>query len=179
MGIAVPEEYRKDMSLAGEWETVSERILTPRANNKEDEESAKLNIGVRKRKLENDEDDEEAARLAAKPTHKGWGNTTLSYPGAVDEDDDLDALLSKTTTIKRTDDSKTKPDLEPQEANGEAGSKSATIKADADLDPATVVKKEEPETTDSPKIPPAPESQGSEGLPSVVFKKRRNKAAKQ
>jgi hypothetical protein len=176
MGVAVPEEYRRDMALAGSWETISERRLTPAEGGKED---AKLNIGVRKRKLENNEDEEEA-QLLAKTTHRGWGNTTLSYPGAADEDDDLDALLSKTTAVKKTDDSKFKSEVVAQkaEAEDEADSKSA-IKVEADLDSVTTMKKGEPEAIDSPQIPPVPGSHNSEGLPGVVFKKRKNKAAKQ
>ncbi|OKL59883.1 hypothetical protein UA08_04666 [Talaromyces atroroseus] len=172
MGIVVPEEYRKDMALAGAWETVSERRLAPAEDNKED---AKLNVGVRKRRLENDEDEEEA-QILAKSTHRGWGNTTLSYPGAANEDDDLDALLSKTTAIKRTDDSKLKSDL-IQKTEDETGSK-GNVNAEEDLDSATTIKKEDFDTKESPQIPPASGNLDSEGLPSVVFKKRRNKAAK-
>jgi hypothetical protein len=175
MGVAVPEEYRREMALAGDWETISVRRLTPTEPGKDDAE-AKLNIGVRKRKLENEEDEEEA-QMIAQPRHKGWGNTTRDYPGAGGgEDDDLDALLMNTTTAKKRDDMDSKTTLQSLKAEDEAepGHVEKTEKDPGDSDPTRILKKEEPGTEQSIDVRPLPA-----GDAPVMFKKRKNKAARQ
>ncbi|EED24242.1 formin binding protein, putative [Talaromyces stipitatus ATCC 10500] len=174
MGVAVPEEYRREMALAGDWQTISERRITPVEPSKEEAESTKLNIGVRKRKLENEEDEEEA-QMIAKPTHRGWGNTTRDYPGTTeDEDDDLDALLMKTTTVKEKKDPDPKTVLQSIKA-GEQAESGDVEKTEKDPDgsgPSTILKKEEPDTGDSLETPSLPVGD----VP--VFKRRKNKASK-
>ncbi|KAL9130180.1 MAG: hypothetical protein Q9217_001574 [Psora testacea] len=107
MGIAVPEDFRREMAMAGDWQTTAERAIydTPvmREGIKEEEgfgamKEASLNVGVRKRKYEGQEEDEE---VGEKVVRKGWGSTTRTYPGAAGEEDDLDALLQNTSEVKR------------------------------------------------------------------------------
>lgn len=175
MGVAVPEEYRREMALAGDWETISERRITPAEPGKDDPE-AKLNIGVRKRKLENEEDEEEA-QMVAQARHRGWGNTTRDYPGAAGgDDDDLDALLMNTTTVKKTDDSdsKTTFQLSKAEDGAELGNVEKTDKHPDGSDLSKILKEEEPGIEPSIEAPPLPA-----GDAPVVFKKRKNKAARQ
>lgn len=101
MGVAVPEEFRREMAMAGDWETVSEMpVYEEIVKKEEDTKDAKasvlkdgpsqLNIGIRKRKYEGQEEEEEAGE---KVMRKGWGSTTRAYPGS-NNDTDLDALLS-------------------------------------------------------------------------------------
>lgn len=175
MGVAVPEEYRREMALAGDWETISIRRIAPAEFSKDDTEN-KLNIGVRKRKLENEEDEEEA-EIVAQPRHKGWGNTTRDYPGAGDgEDDDLDALLMNSTTVKKSDALDLKPTLQSLKAENEAEPATGeNTKKDPDVsDMSKILKKEEAGTEHLVEAPPLPA-----GDAPVVFKKRKNKAARQ
>jgi hypothetical protein len=83
MGVAVPDEYRADLALAGDWKIVSQRKVD------EPVIDESLNKGVRKRKLEGQEEEEEAGETVVR---RGWGSTIRRYPG--DASDDLDALLS-------------------------------------------------------------------------------------
>ncbi len=93
MGVAIPEEYRGEMAMAGEWKTVSERAISGAEDEYLDQKPGSLlNVGVRKRKFEGQEEEEAAGETVAR---KGWGSGTRSYPGDA-EDDDLDALLSGT-----------------------------------------------------------------------------------
>ncbi|KAJ5814971.1 Zinc finger U1-type [Penicillium riverlandense] len=95
MGIAVPQEYRADMAVAGDWQTMSETKI--------DDESAKLSVGVRKRKLEGQEEEEEDEHAPEPFVSKGWGSRMRVYPGAQEErEEDLDALLASTKDIKKT-----------------------------------------------------------------------------
>ena len=87
--------------MAGDWQTLSERPIYDEFKKEETEEDEKpngLNIGVRKRKLEGqDEEDEESG---APVVRRVWGLTTRTYPGRDDQREDLDALLRTTTMIR-------------------------------------------------------------------------------
>lgn len=108
MGVAVPEDFRREMAMAGDWQTVSERPVNEGVKKEEDAKDVKpstsgigpavVNIGVRKRKYEGQEEEEESDERVVR---KGWGSTTRTYPGA-DEDIDLDALLGGTKTASNT-----------------------------------------------------------------------------
>ncbi|KAH8697557.1 putative formin binding protein [Talaromyces proteolyticus] len=173
MGVAVPEEYQRDMAIAGQWKTVSERRITP-VENEEDGETRRLSVGVRKRKHEGEEEEDEEAHIENKNIRKGWGAATRDYPGATDENDDLDALLSKTKVKKRDNDaeSDTKSKLEDVQDNPEE--KTAWTKVEPEsAEPA----KEETDSQEASQVQPA-EGEPQETAPAVVFKKRKNKAAK-
>ncbi|KAL9100250.1 MAG: hypothetical protein Q9163_004357 [Psora crenata] len=109
MGIAVPDDFRKEMAMAGDWHTTAERVMYDTSRKgveikKEDDgkesKEPMLNVGVQKRKYEGQEDEEQAVE---KVVRRGWGSTTRPYPGAAGEEHDLDALLQNAIQIKRTD----------------------------------------------------------------------------
>jgi hypothetical protein len=171
MGVAIPEEFRREMALAGEWQTVSQRVITPQEEDEKGEiGSSALNIGVRKRKQEEKSDDEEAEQAQERPAvRKGWGR----YASA-DDDDDLDALFAKTKDIKRKG-----PDVKTEVKSEETESQPQS--EDASPAPGPVpgasIKKEESAEGDLSTIPP-PDSNTQGGVPGVVFKKRKHKALK-
>lgn len=102
MGVAVPEDFRRDMAMAGDWQTLSERPIHSESVKKDgDDEDAKpnnLNIGVRKRKFEGQEEEEEAGETVVR---RGWGSTMRTYPS--DGEDNLDTLLGRTKVLRRRD----------------------------------------------------------------------------
>lgn len=108
LGVAIPEEYRRDMALAGDWQTVSERVIEGESNAEKDQEP--LNIGVRKkRKMEGDDRDDELGDEAGTndlvfsaktPRNNNWGSSTRHYP-EVAEVEDLDALLASTKNFRQ------------------------------------------------------------------------------
>ncbi len=104
MGVAIPEDFRREMAMAGDWETTSEMLVY--ANDfmkKEEPEDVKpggLNVGVRKRKFEGQEEEEEAGEAVVR---KGWGSTIRAYPGMGDDDGDLNTLLKSTKRSTRGD----------------------------------------------------------------------------
>ena len=101
LGVAVPEDFRKEMAMAGDWQTTSQRLIYDTVKKEEDNEDVKtggLNIGVRKRKFEGQEEEEAAGETAVR---RGWGSTIRTYPGAEkDGDNDLDALLKTKKALK-------------------------------------------------------------------------------
>ncbi|RAL02517.1 putative formin binding protein [Aspergillus ibericus CBS 121593] len=177
MGVAIPDEYRREMALAGEWQTVAEKVVQP-----QDDAKSSQSLGVRKRKHEERDEEEEAAkREAERFVSKGWGSRVRQYPGAP-EDTDLDALLESTKDIKKAKPSTTKdldpkPDptleKEPESAKGQF----LPVKSEEDVAPEagepSQIKQEETEAGSStPAIKEDPDEAPAAG---VVFKKRKAK----
>ncbi|KKY18493.1 putative formin binding [Diplodia seriata] len=211
MGVAVPDEYRGEMALAGEWQTVAVKPL----DNDDSSEyrdanrgagGAPLNVGVRKRKVEDGEEEEEELRraLAAgekKPARKpGWGNSFKAFPdakGGADPADDIEALLSggggggvKKVKIegeaadagvkKEEDPGEGVKKEEPEEDDGIKKERDGEMGVDADSAGA------EPKLADIPPVKTEDEERaegekgdGGAAAGGVVFKKRKGKAMRQ
>ncbi|KAL4908323.1 hypothetical protein BDW74DRAFT_99633 [Aspergillus multicolor] len=152
MGVAIPDEYRRDLALAGDWQTVSEKVIR---SAEEDDGEKVPTLGVRKRKHDQDidEEEEEAKREAERFVSKGWGSRTRQYPGAKDEDEGLDALLASTNEVKKPK----KPEA-GDDTNENTTAEKGPQKEDKPSDEATI-KGEEPSAAGG-----------------VVFKKRKPKA---
>ncbi|OOF95798.1 hypothetical protein ASPCADRAFT_396507 [Aspergillus carbonarius ITEM 5010] len=174
MGVAIPDEFRREMALAGEWQTVAEKVVQPR-----DDAKASQSLGVRKRKHEErDEEEEEAKREAERFVSKGWGSRTRQYPGAT-EDTDLDALLESTKEIKKAKPATTAdPDPKPEEEPDSTKGQFVPVKSEGDVaapeggEPSQI-KQEEIETGSStPAVKDEPDEAPAAG---VVFKKRKAK----
>lgn len=172
MGVAIPEEFRGDMALAGEWKTVSERVIEeekPKISS-----SAAAAVGVRKRKLENGEEEEHAP---VRFVSKGWGSAVRQYPGS-QGDEDLDALLESTKEIK-----KVKPSVPNAVDTTTKDVVDTPVKTEGDstapeTDETSRVKKEEEEPSDvaTSSVPAVKAESEEAAAPGVVFKKRRPKA---
>lgn len=177
MGVSIPEEFRGDMSLAGEWQTTSVRVIEPENEDGTKGEKGKsgVGIGVRKRKLEGHEDDEDGEHgpEPGRFVSKTWGQRMKEYPGAqgAGDDEDLDALLESTKNVK-----KVKPS-EPDEKKEETGdAPDQTQGKDGDDGSADVAPNPE-ETSQVKEEGPASAVKGEHAEPEsgVVFKKRKPK----
>lgn len=159
LGVTLPDQARGDLAIAGDWKTVTTEVV---GEIDEDGEfkSLALNKGVRKRKLdEKEEEQKEAGELITK--RKGWGHTYKSFPGSKGAEDDMESLLVKKT-----------PQVD----------QSVTTEEEADL------KKEEPREDDAgvalQDIPTAEEAaeaavkqeEDTPAAPAIVFKKRKKVA---
>lgn len=155
MGITVPKEYRSEMAIAGDWETVSVRPIKQDADVKSEIKSEEpLSFGVRKRKHEGADEEEEAGETVVR---RGWGSTTRTYPGSAGngEVEDIGALLGAAAKVEKQEETVVKKE-EDVDGNIEEASGSKP-----DLGDVTV-KQEEPAASTAP----------------VVFKKRKAKIAK-
>lgn len=101
MGVAVPEDFRREMAMAGDWQTVSVTSGVEQSSFKDEgaqdeKKQASMAVGVRKRKADLDEDEVEHGG-SGKLMHRSWASAKRSYPGADNGiDDDLDVLLNST-----------------------------------------------------------------------------------
>lgn len=156
MGVALPEEARQDMGMAGDWKVVTKKVVGE-VNEQGKFEEKQLNKGVHKRKIDETEED----RIAAEGVitkKKGWGHTYKAFPGSKGEDEDLESLFR----AKKTPDVKEEANVKAEElVKGEEEAKTLQdipTAEEADANAATTpVKQEE----DAP------------AAPAVVFKKRK------
>ena len=162
MGVAIPEEFRKGMVMAGDWQVLSETPIYEERPKEEssvkeedvDQKPTALNTGVRKRPHDTEEEE-----ISAK---KRWVPPAQTYPK--DYDEDLDALLASTA-------SKRKPDV------------SQTIPTDSGrlpkVDSPPHIKKEASvEGSIAPNIPLTLVKGEEEPGAGIVFRKRKSKAIK-
>lgn len=86
--------------MAGDWQTTSERLVYEndfmKKEGDEDVKPGGLNVGVRKRKFEGQEEEEEAGETVIR---RGWGSTIRTYPGAEGDENDLNTLLKSTKRV--------------------------------------------------------------------------------
>ncbi len=184
MGIQVPDTYRGELAQASTWSVVSK----PKAQAIQEESLSK---GVRKRKLEEEEEAEQAIKP---PVQRAWGTCTRNYPS--EDSTDLDALLSGHIPLKK-EESEIKPEgpgLPYNDAvtTSTAASTGASKTADGDastlhhgyaeaVGTITSEGSAEEATKDNPALLKQ-ESTGSDGQTAIsqatavaVFKKRKNK----
>ncbi|KAI6823561.1 hypothetical protein KC332_g8442 [Hortaea werneckii] len=169
MGVELPEELKREVTGVGGWQTVSEKVVEEEQpwslsdikneeDSKEDVRDA-ISRGVRKRKPQGEEDEEEVA-----PARKAWGSKFRQYPGAASEgnggEEDLDALLSGVTAKKPKTEEVKKEEDEHVKGEEPAEDKPLDTIPDVNAPAAAPVKQEEGE---------------EKAAPAVVFKKRKVK----
>jgi hypothetical protein len=175
MGISIPDEFRPDMAMAGEWQVTSERIIEPEDGEKKPDALA---LGVRKRVL--DEDELEAAEAKK----RRWGSTYKSHPTEEDTGD-LDALLGNVTSKGKETAVKTESTEEvKEEIKGEPEVDSQPeISQGFEMQKPTGIKKEPSDEDMSDSIPPlnpgVKQEGGEPAPPGVLFKKRKAKNIRQ
>lgn len=157
MGVALPEEARQDMGMAGDWKVVTKKMIGE-VNEQGQFEEKQLNKGVHKRKIDETEEDRIAAEgLITKK--KGWGHTYKAFPGSKgDDDDDLDVLLG----TKKIPEIKEESRVKIQES----------IKDEDDSETLLDIPTAE-EAELSAAAAPAKQEENTPAVPAVVFKKRK------
>ncbi|KAF2632308.1 hypothetical protein BU25DRAFT_384178 [Macroventuria anomochaeta] len=157
MGVALPEEARQDMGMAGDWKVVTKKVVGE-VNEQGRFEDKQLNKGVHKRKIDETEEDRIAAEgLITKK--KGWGHTYKAFPGNKGNDDDnLEALFGakKSPEVKEESNVKREEPVKDEEATKTLQDIPTAEEAEANAATAPVKQEE-----DAP------------AAPAVVFKKRK------
>jgi hypothetical protein len=158
MGVAVPAAASGDMAAAGGWKTVKEEVVGEVTEDGEFKAMA-LNKGVRKRQLDEDEEEQKAAGEVI-TKRKGWGHTYKSFPGSKGGDDDIESLLGKK-----------KPQAEVKKEEQDDG-----VKAEAEEDNDTKTLQDIP-TAEEAEAKAAEavikKEEDAPAAPAVVFKKRK------
>jgi hypothetical protein len=166
MGVAIPEEYRRDVAMAGDWQVIAKRTIAPAETT---ESSSPGKGGERKRKLHDGqaEEEEEIPKV-----RKGWGRSFKNFSSSKGRSDDIGALLNEPIILKNEvkqdpEESATADDVVKEEKLDESEVKRDSTEEDG-LDSSTSIKTEDP----------APSTAGPSISP-VVFKKRKGKSIKE
>lgn len=206
LGVNIPDQFRGDLAMAGEW-TVTSTTIVPERNNAAGEENPDaVARGVHKRERTEEEIEEEEAVKGLFKKPRRWGRDSRAVAGG--DSEDLDALLSGgLVVVKKQEDEEegqNKPMKEENEEKKVVKEAQETVKTE----PEAHVKdegqdsppiKKEPLNYDAPipdEVPsveddksdaPPPiktEDEGTEGAsggaaPAVIFKKRKPKNIRQ
>lgn len=189
LGVSLPDEFRKDLAMAGDWQVTSTTIVTDTpADGSNPGTSAR---GVHKRERTDEEIEEEKAikGLFKKPRRWGRDSRTAAGDGG---SADLDALLSGGLVVKKQEE-----DAVKKEEDVEPASETAPVKKE---EQETSLVKEEPSEQGVPALAEVPtdpspktetpalktedggdtvEPSGAQDVPAVTFKKRKPKNTRQ
>ncbi|KKY33078.1 putative u1 zinc finger domain-containing protein [Diaporthe ampelina] len=190
LGVSLPDEFRKDLAMAGDWQVTSTTIVTDTpADGSKPGTSAR---GVHKRERTDEEIEEEKAIKGLFKKPRRWGRD--SRTGAGDGDSaDLDALLCGGLVVNKQEEDTLKKEEESQPT-----AETAPIKQEEE-EPSLMKKDPSEEggvpalaevATDSSSKTEAPAlktedgastfgSSGAQDAPAVTFKKRKPKNIRQ
>lgn len=168
MGVSIPDEFRGDMAMAGEWQVTEERIIGPADGEKKPDALA---MGVRKRAAPGDEDEEELAEAKK----KRYGSSYRTYPTGEDNSY-LDALLSKPLSKVKSESADIKP--EP-EVKAEIVSTDVKIKSEPSEDTIRSLSEVKTEPTEEVKLDVDVKEEPGAATNGVIFKKRKAKNIRQ
>ncbi|KAK2597689.1 hypothetical protein N8I77_012458 [Diaporthe amygdali] len=187
LGVSLPDEFRKDLAMAGDWQVTSTTIVTETDENNPGASAR----GVHKRERTEEEIEEEKAIKGLFKKPRRWGRDSRTVAGDGDSAD-LDALLSgglvvkkqEEDTVKKEEDSE--PAAEPVSVKKEEHEPSPIKKEPLDEGVSALA---EDGTDTSPKADPpalktehgasAAGSAGAQDVPAVAFKKRKPKNIRQ
>lgn len=100
LGVSIPQEFRGDMAMVGEWTVTSTTIVEDKPKQEEDDISPEARArGVHKRERTEEEKEEEDAIKGLFKKPRRWGRD--SKVAATGTDDDLDTLLSGGLVVKK------------------------------------------------------------------------------
>lgn len=178
MGVSIPDEFRGEMAMAGEWQITSERIIDPTEGKEKKPEA--IGFGVRKRTVPDDEEEAEAIETKK----RRWGSTYRTHPGG-DDDADLDALLNKSTVKGKQASADSDVKQEPLEGTGDEAKPLLKVDPEFSEDQILSIKGEPsdglvklPDT--SPALADVDiKNETDSGAGNVVFKKRKAKKIRQ
>ncbi|KAK7422493.1 hypothetical protein QQZ08_009483 [Neonectria magnoliae] len=169
MGVAMPSEVQPEMAIPGQWTVTKTRVIDTGGDPTLVEARA---TGIRKREVTEEEKDEEDAVKGLFKKPRRWGRDSKAMP--LDEDKELDALLSGSTFQPNKHDEDIKEeDTTDDKANVKVEDGAAKEEAVVSTD----VKAEVP--AQEPLVKPEPDVAGGLGIAPVVFKKRKPKGIRQ
>jgi len=172
MGVSIPDSFRGDMSLAGEWAVTSTRVI-PDVTEDEDNKDGMTarSTGIRKRELEKTEEEieEEEAVKGLFKKQRRWGRDSKTMP--TDGDTELDVLLSGAVVpaVKKEESVDSIP--EKKHAPG-------SFENDEDKPSSSIKREGSDGTAHDLSTSPGKQAGASPEVPPVVFKKRRPKAVR-
>lgn len=188
LGVSLPDEFRRDLAMAGDWQVTSTTIVTDTPADGANPGASTRGVHKRERTDEEIEEEKAIKGLFKKP--RRWGRDSRTAAGDGDSAD-LDALLSGGLVVKKQEE-----DTVKKEEDSEPTAEPAPVKHE-DREPPLV--KEEPSEEGVPPLAEVPtdpsskaetpalktegastvESSEAQDVPAVTFKKRKPKNIRQ
>ncbi|KAG8165151.1 hypothetical protein KVR01_005426 [Diaporthe batatas] len=188
LGVSLPDEFRKDLAMAGDWQVTSTTIVTETSADASNPGASARGVHKRERTDEDIEEDKAIRGLFKKP--RSWGRDSRTAAGDGGSAD-LEALLSGDFLVKKQE-----QDVVKKEEDFESTVANAPLKEEEER---PLIKEEPPEeglpaSTERPTNPSpkgeepalktedgvsAAGSPGAPDIPSVTFKKRKPKNIRQ
>lgn len=139
LGVSIPDQFRGELAMAGEW-TVTSTTIVPEKNNNDDNPDA-IARGIHKRERTEEEIEQEEAVKGLFKKPRRWGRDAKTLTG--EESEDLDALLGGGLVVvkKKKKDDEEDEDKPVKEEVAVGGSGQGSVKVESEQD----VKAEEPE----------------------------------
>jgi hypothetical protein len=174
LGVAMPDDFRPEMAMAGEWTVTNTRVIEDTSAAREDGTKPEVRTtGVRKREVTEDEKEHEDAVRGLFKKPRKWGRESRTT--RQEEDADLDALLNGSILTKSEpkDEPEVKDEPSPTDADEKIKREDDAIKEEPDTEPSGITEPAKTEELDP--IPPVKTEDGVADPAPVVFKKRKAK----
>lgn len=179
LGVTVPEGFRKENAMVGDWQTSARRVIWDNKSDIKDEQEVDvkpgLNIGVRNRKPEGKEEvEEEKVQLEEGTRRPRYGRDIRKLPD--EDDDDLDALLGSASCVLK----KQKTESIDEEKSAIPIATSGEKQKDRSEEGSGEIVQVKQEASDESSLVPIKAENTSAGDEDVgsIFKKRKRPVAK-
>ncbi|KAK4225148.1 hypothetical protein QBC38DRAFT_483778 [Podospora fimiseda] len=173
LGVAIPDELRKDMAMVGEWSVTSTRIIDDDAGGEEKGEQKDLAgraVGVKRTReiTEEEKEREEALNgLFNQNKKRRWGVGSRTMPEG-EEDEELDALLSGGLVVKKMEEEPVDGESVKKEGDGEFIKKEVEGEPVKEEDGGDQQVKKEESQNEAAALDSIPELKTTEGAPLKV-----------
>lgn len=177
LGVVMPDDFRPEMAMAGEWTVTSTRVINdapPKMEEEEEKSETKVTGGRKRETSEGEEEEENAVRDLFKK-RRTWGRDSRAMPQ--DEDADLDALLSGSALTKlAAEDTPLKEEPPKEEPLKDEATKAEEdiVKEEPDTEPSGFTDTTKMEVIDSKHVK-TEDADENPGPAPVVFKRRKAK----
>lgn len=174
LGVAMPDDFRPEMAMAGEWTVTNTRVIKDTSAAKDGDINSEVRAtGVRKREVTEDEKEHEDAVRGLFKKPRKWGRDSRAT--RQEEDADLDALLngSMLTKSEPKDESPIKDEPEPTGAEETIKQEGDVVKEEPDTEPSGI--SDPVKTEELGPLPPVKTEDEDAGPAPVIFKKRKAK----
>jgi hypothetical protein len=173
LGVAVPEDFRRENAMAGDWQTVSQRVIWETESSKTEEQDIKYMSTIEDKKRKLGDEDEIVPELKEGKRRPRYGRDIKALP---DDDEDLEALLGATTSVKKKIKTEPARDIETEAKENTKAELTKDSEKELVAVPDSKVKLEaqENETLETPTV----DTESGE-LFGSIFKKRKPKTLRQ
>jgi hypothetical protein len=166
LGVSLPDEFRKDLAMAGDWQVTSTTIVTETPADAGNPGASARGVHKRERTDEEIEEEKAIKGLFKKPRRWGRDSRTAAGDGGSAE---LDALLSGGLMVKKQeDDTGKKEETTVKKEETTVKKEETTVKKEEDEGPTTATAPIEDQEQKHPRIKEEPPEESLSALPEAA-----------